>query len=245
MYLFSWFKLHLKSRMSHLTHLQSVCCPVITTFDDSHLCWLKFQYLTDIWSYFPDIQIISNEETKIDVDKFDYILRDCKQLNVTTAFDYERVIDNSRVFGVEINDGTLTVADHIGPNTRTKIAYRKKIAENLEDLFHGRFSLHQKAYQHRVTRIIETMWVVLHFFLIVHVLLIPYLLFKPPPPAVLNWYIMVLVLRVRCVTLRSWELCINDTQLNLSFRYRWFFCALFTWFWFAKLVIWFWYWDNG
>ena len=92
------------------------------------------------------LQIVSNEETKIDVDKFDYLLRDCKQLNVKTSFDYERVIDNSRVVPVEEGGQTLM-----------KIAYRKKIADSLEDLFKGRLRMHQIAYQLRVIKIIEEM----------------------------------------------------------------------------------------
>jgi len=95
-------------------------------------------------------QIISNDETKIDVDKFDYLLRDCKQLNVSTAFDFQRVIDNTFVFPVTevINGETVT---------KKKIAYRKKIRSTLEDLFVGRYNMHQKAYQHKVIKIIEEM----------------------------------------------------------------------------------------
>lgn len=99
------------------------------------------------------LQIVSNDKTKIDVDKFDYILRDCKQLNVTTVFDYQRVLDNSRVVGYK--DGA--VCEPIEETTETRIVYRKKISDTLEDLFRSRFSLHQKAYQHRVTKIIEEM----------------------------------------------------------------------------------------
>jgi HD superfamily phosphohydrolase len=103
-------------------------------------------YLSSNVLSLPTKQIVSNEETKVDVDKFDYLLRDCKQLNVTTAFDYERVIDNSRV--VPVQDGG---------ETRMKIAYRKKISDTLEDLFKGRLRMHQIAYQHRVIKIIEEM----------------------------------------------------------------------------------------
>ncbi|ODM96652.1 Deoxynucleoside triphosphate triphosphohydrolase SAMHD1 [Orchesella cincta] len=98
-------------------------------------------------------QIVSNDRTKIDVDKFDYLLRDCKQLNVATVFDYQRVLDNSRVVGMK--DGA--VCDHIEDDTPTIIVYRNKISDTLEDLFRSRFSMHKKAYQHRVTKVIEEM----------------------------------------------------------------------------------------
>lgn len=90
---------------------------------------------------------MSNEETKIDVDKFDYLLRDSKQLNVSTSFDYQRLIDNSHVVLVKTSDGKKVM----------KISYRKKIVSCLEDLFKGRFHMHKTAYQHRVTMIIEEM----------------------------------------------------------------------------------------
>lgn len=108
-------------------------------------------------------QIVSNDETKVDVDKFDYILRDCRQLNITTGFEHERVFQNSRVFflGKKLggDEQVIEVASSssVDECTPTTIAYRKKISEALEDLFRGRSSLHQKAYQHRVTKIVEEM----------------------------------------------------------------------------------------
>lgn len=96
---------------------------------------------------------MSNSQTKIDVDKFDYLLRDCKQLNVSTVFDYQRLMDNSKVVGFK--DGVI--CDRIEQDTPTIIVYRKKVSGTIEDLFRSRFSMHQKAYQHRVTRVIEEM----------------------------------------------------------------------------------------
>ncbi|CAL8100902.1 unnamed protein product [Orchesella dallaii] len=98
-------------------------------------------------------QIVSNDITKIDVDKFDYLLRDCKQLNVATVFEYQRVLDNSRVIGYKNG----AVCDQIEEDTPTIIVYRHKISDTLEDLFRSRFSMHKKAYQHRVTKVIEEM----------------------------------------------------------------------------------------
>ncbi|XP_035705476.1 deoxynucleoside triphosphate triphosphohydrolase SAMHD1 isoform X2 [Folsomia candida] len=104
-------------------------------------------------------QIVSNDITKIDVDKFDYILRDCTQLNVKTGFDFQRIFNNSRVFFVRpgLKGAAVEVAESAQDSTVTIIAYRKKISSTLQELFLGRFSLHQKAYQHKVVRIVEMM----------------------------------------------------------------------------------------
>ncbi|OXA54560.1 Deoxynucleoside triphosphate triphosphohydrolase SAMHD1 [Folsomia candida] len=68
-----------------------------------------------------------------------------KQLNLKTSFDYKRVFNESRV---------LRSPDHGG---ELRIAYRQKIRQNLEELFHQRAAFHQKAYQHKDTKIIELM----------------------------------------------------------------------------------------
>lgn len=93
------------------------------------------------------------------MDKFDYILRDCTQLNVKTGFDFQRIFNNSRVFFVRpgLKGAAVEVAESAQDSTVTIIAYRKKISSTLQELFLGRFSLHQKAYQHKVVRIVEMM----------------------------------------------------------------------------------------
>ena len=94
--------------------------------------------------------IVANEISKIDVDKFDYLLRDCTMLNLTTSFDYRRVMTNSMV---------LEILDDPEEKTRWRIVYRKKVAHNLEDLFRGRYRMHQVAYQHKVNKLVEQMLV--------------------------------------------------------------------------------------
>ena len=42
--------------------------------------------------------IVANKTNSLDVDKFDYLQRDSKNIGVkTVGFDYQRLINNSRV----------------------------------------------------------------------------------------------------------------------------------------------------
>ncbi|XP_033626546.1 deoxynucleoside triphosphate triphosphohydrolase SAMHD1-like [Asterias rubens] len=87
-------------------------------------------------------EIVANKRNGIDVDKWDYFLRDCHNLGITTSFDCHRFMKFSRVIEV---DG------------KKQICARDKEVGNLYDMFHTRNSLHRRAYQHKVTKIIETM----------------------------------------------------------------------------------------
>uniref|UniRef100_A0A667ZLI5 Uncharacterized protein n=1 Tax=Myripristis murdjan TaxID=586833 RepID=A0A667ZLI5_9TELE len=85
-------------------------------------------------------EIVANKTSGIDVDKWDYLARDCHHLGIPMTFDYRRLLMFTRVCEV---DGLR------------HICIRDKEAENLYDMFYRRFSLHQRAYQHRVSNIIE------------------------------------------------------------------------------------------
>ncbi|XP_056446295.1 deoxynucleoside triphosphate triphosphohydrolase SAMHD1-like [Gadus chalcogrammus] len=87
-------------------------------------------------------EIVSNERNGIDVDKFDYFARDCHHLGIKNNFDHDRFIKFAKVFKV---DG------------EQQICTREKEVGNLYDFFHTRNSLHRRAYQHKVTNIVETM----------------------------------------------------------------------------------------
>ncbi|KAK5923782.1 hypothetical protein CgunFtcFv8_000720 [Champsocephalus gunnari] len=87
-------------------------------------------------------EIVANKRNGIDVDKFDYFARDCHHLGIKNNFDHDRFIKFARVCEV---DG------------QKHICIRDKEVNNLYDLFHTRFSLHRRAYQHRVVKIIEHM----------------------------------------------------------------------------------------
>lgn len=47
-------------------------------------------------------EIVANKRNNIDVDKFDYIARDCRSVGLQTSFDYRRLALNARVLEGEI-----------------------------------------------------------------------------------------------------------------------------------------------
>ncbi|KAF7465745.1 Hypothetical predicted protein [Marmota monax] len=87
-------------------------------------------------------EIVSNKRNGIDVDKWDYFARDCHHLGIPNNFDYNRFIMFARVCE-EGNEKCICIRD--------------KEAGNLYDMFHTRNRLHHKAYQHKVSNIIDTM----------------------------------------------------------------------------------------
>lgn len=87
-------------------------------------------------------EIVANKRNGIDVDKFDYFSRDCHHLNIKNNFDHVRWIKFARVINV---DGQL------------QLCTRDKEVSNLYDLFSTRHSLHRRAYQHKVVKLIDHM----------------------------------------------------------------------------------------
>ena len=47
-------------------------------------------------------EVVANARNSVDVDKFDYISRDCLNLGMATNFKNERLIKNARVINNEI-----------------------------------------------------------------------------------------------------------------------------------------------
>ncbi|KAI5753274.1 hypothetical protein M8J77_025419 [Diaphorina citri] len=84
-------------------------------------------------------QIIANKETDIDVDKWDYFLRDGHQLNLKITFDYRRLLSFCTVVKRPTDSGPT-------------IAFRNKEASNIFDMFRVRADLHLRAYQHCATK---------------------------------------------------------------------------------------------
>ncbi|XP_060576333.1 deoxynucleoside triphosphate triphosphohydrolase SAMHD1-like [Ruditapes philippinarum] len=89
-------------------------------------------------------EIVSNKRNGVDVDKWDYFARDCHSLGIGNNFNLNRCIAFSRVIEV---------------NGEQQICYRDKEVHNLYDMFHTRLLLHQRAYQHKTSNIIEYMLV--------------------------------------------------------------------------------------
>ena len=83
-------------------------------------------------------EIVANARNSVDVDKFDYIQRDCQNCGLKNSADcgrlmlYMKVIDN-------------------------EICFKASEVLNLYELFHTRASLHQRVYTHRKAKSIEYM----------------------------------------------------------------------------------------
>ncbi|KXS11599.1 HD-domain/PDEase-like protein [Gonapodya prolifera JEL478] len=83
--------------------------------------------------------IVSNKTNSIDVDKFDYIARDTRNVGVV-GYDVSRLMNNSRILGSEIG-------------------YAYKQPEEIIDFFATRYRLHRRIYGHRAAKAIEFMHV--------------------------------------------------------------------------------------
>jgi HD superfamily phosphohydrolase len=74
---------------------------------------------------FFSIQIVANKTSKIDVDKMDYLPRDCHGLGMKSDFDYLRYIQNCRV---------MMIVDDAGKQ-RSSICIRDKVKNELKNYF--------------------------------------------------------------------------------------------------------------
>ena len=83
-------------------------------------------------------EIVSSSPTGIDVDKWDYIRRDSFYLNIPNGFVCKRLLKHCRVI-----DGRL--------------AWPRSETATIMDMFHTRFQLHDRAYQHRSCRVMDHM----------------------------------------------------------------------------------------
>ncbi|KAF6210110.1 hypothetical protein GE061_015866 [Apolygus lucorum] len=87
-------------------------------------------------------EIIANKENGLDVDKFEYILRDTKQ------------------FGQAFSLGIDRIMDHVGIVEKDEVKYigfREKIKHALLEVFVNRAKLHRNCYQHYTCKAVELM----------------------------------------------------------------------------------------
>lgn len=81
--------------------------------------------------------IINNKRNSIDVDKFDYIMRDTKMMSLSYGvFDHSILLKNARV----IDD---------------QICYPDKNAFEVIKLFQSRYELYRDIYNHRTVHSVE------------------------------------------------------------------------------------------
>jgi len=83
-------------------------------------------------------QIIANKINSIDVDKFDYLLRDPYHLGFSYSFDCNRLMNKSKII-----DNT--------------ICYDQAIADDIFDLYYTRYKFHREVYNHKAAKSIELM----------------------------------------------------------------------------------------
>jgi HD superfamily phosphohydrolase len=89
-------------------------------------------------------QIISNPINSIDVDKFDYILRDTQAVGLKFGFDYSRLLCDARVID-------------------NKICYSTQCSEDIYHMFFIRYRLHRMIYNHKAVKAIELLVIKLLF----------------------------------------------------------------------------------
>lgn len=75
-------------------------------------------------------QIVSNYLNGLDVDKYDYILRDCLHVDIKTSFDYSKLVDE------------VLIIDN-------KIVYPEQAMFDIYNLFLTRHDMHRRVYSHK------------------------------------------------------------------------------------------------
>jgi HD superfamily phosphohydrolase len=116
-----------------------VICDLIDPHNASYDQW-KPEYKVGKWIF----QIISNPINSIDVDKFDYLIRDTRAVGLKFSFNYCRLINDAKI----INDN---------------ICYTYQCSEDIYHMFFIRYRLHRQIYNHHVVNAIELLVVKLLF----------------------------------------------------------------------------------
>ena len=87
-------------------------------------------------------EFIANKISSVDVDKWDYMLRDAAATSATLLFNYKRFINNSDIALVE---------------GKMRLCIRDKEKENLGYLFQDRARLHKNYYQENTVKVVDRM----------------------------------------------------------------------------------------
>ncbi|XP_062586031.1 deoxynucleoside triphosphate triphosphohydrolase SAMHD1-like isoform X1 [Saccostrea cucullata] len=94
-------------------------------------------------------EIVANEKNKIDVDKWDYFSRDCHMLGMKHNFQVMRSIMLARVIKHKHSEDDNKYQYHI--------SFPLSEYMNIFDMYHARYTLHRRAYQHPVNKAVELM----------------------------------------------------------------------------------------
>ena len=116
----------------NINNLQfKVICDLIIPHKSEYNKWHS-KYKIGKWIF----QIISNPLNSVDVDKFDYLVRDTDAIGFSLNFDYSRIINDAKV----IND---------------KICYSSQCSSDIYNMFFIRYRLHRQFYNHKAVKAIE------------------------------------------------------------------------------------------
>tara|TARA_B110000908_G_C10266301_1_gene464312 strand:+ start:881 stop:2056 length:1176 start_codon:yes stop_codon:yes gene_type:complete len=86
-------------------------------------------------------EIVSNSFCHLDVDKFDYIVRDSSSIGLTYNIDYRRIMEQATLM--------------IGIDNKIHIHYPLQTADDIKELFYTRYRLHKNIYNHKAVKGIE------------------------------------------------------------------------------------------
>ncbi|XP_026468086.1 deoxynucleoside triphosphate triphosphohydrolase SAMHD1 isoform X2 [Ctenocephalides felis] len=89
-------------------------------------------------------EIVNNKYCDMDVDKWDYLIRDSKYTNIPTGFDHMRLLSGVKV--IKDVDGT------------SHISYRDSDAINVSRMYMDRANLHFYCYKHKAGQMAEEMY---------------------------------------------------------------------------------------
>ena len=101
--------------------------------------------LQNEWLY----QIINNKLCSIDVDKIDYIQRDCYHLGFGINETFERLLTMCEVKSMVINN------DKSVNDIKLVLAWPNKLQDEVMSLFETRYRLHKRVYTHHTVKAIE------------------------------------------------------------------------------------------
>lgn len=118
--------------------VEMLCKRELKNFSDADISFIKSIIMPNgrIGALY---QIVSNSLNGIDVDKFDYLARDTKNLGLGNNFTADRLINE---FIIDKNGN---------------IAYPKHCSVDIYEMFHCRYIMHKKVYNHKTCKLIELM----------------------------------------------------------------------------------------
>jgi len=128
--------------MSQLMFRHMIDDNALDSFEEDDICFIEElisgkyskKHMEKAWMF----EIVANRRNAVDVDKFDYLARDCYNCGIKSSYDFSRLMIFSRVINNEI-------------------CFHQKEGWNLNSLFNTRYSLFKQVYSHKVGNAIEHM----------------------------------------------------------------------------------------